>query len=99
VTTDEDAARLADLLRRLDEGRGEALRTGDVGFLLGGSRQAVDRWLRNGVRFGGKRWFIAYEETPGGHRLCDPADVWRLYLARHTKRSAETADPPPPTTT
>lgn len=72
---------------RLD--RGEWLRIGDLMVLFGASRSMVDRWLREGARFPGKRLVIHYKITPGGMRECNPDDV-RAVLAEANKiRSAD----------
>lgn len=63
----------AELEQRL--AAGEWLRTGEVAVLArqywpGLHRTSVDRWIKAGK--------IGYRESPGGQRLCDPADVRHL---------------------
>lgn len=73
--------------RRLNDG--ERLRIGDLMVLFNTSRSNVDRWLRNGVVFAGKRLLIHYWLLPDGTRECDPDDVKAVLAEARKRRSAD----------
>lgn len=93
----------AEIERRLRAGGDEAwLAPGEVALLFKRHRSSIDRWLTSkvGVKMGGQRRLIRSEESPGGHRRCNPEDViwlldaWRASGAR--ARVTPPADPPAP---
>lgn len=77
----------AEIERRLNAG--ERLRIGDLTVLFNTSRSNVDRWLRNGVVFAGKRLVIHYWLLPDGTRECDPEDVKAVLAETRKRRSAD----------
>ena len=107
ATTETEEVRMprlgdaAEIERRLRAGGDDAwLTPGEVALLFGKHRSSIDRWLNSarGVRMGGEHRIIRSEESPGGHRRCNPDDVawlldaWRA--SRQRARSFTPADPP-----
>lgn len=66
---------------------GEWLTTGEAGVLLRASRWAVIRATQNGWRIGGVVYELHYDETPGGHRRCDPDDLGAILAAKGRARA------------
>lgn len=76
---------------------GEWLRIGDLMVLFGqpgkpASRSSVDRWIRNGAKFGSKRVVIHYKIEPSGDRVCDPHDIAVVLAESRKIRSADYPD-------
>lgn len=56
----------------------EWLEVPDAAVVLGVDKATLYRWLRDGVRVGGRRFTVGYREMLGGGRTCNPADVRTL---------------------
>lgn len=85
----------ADIERRLNEG--DEVRIGDLMILFGRpgepvSRSNIDRWIKNGARFGSKRMLIRYRLDPSGDRLCHPEDVLAVLAESRKWRDADHPD-------
>jgi hypothetical protein len=85
----------AEIERRLEAG--EWLRIGDLMILFGqpdrpANRSSVDRWIRNGAKFGAKRIVIRYKIDPSGDRLTNPEDISQVLAESRKIRSADYPD-------
>lgn len=78
-------------------GDGAWLTPGELAILFHRHRSSIDRWLNSatGVRIGKQRRKIRYDESPGGHRTCNPEDVIWL-LDEWRKRRVAASSPVPP---